>query len=634
MLNIRYVLILILAFVSLGSTSWAQQYVEGEMIVKLRGSHSAAKSKQFYGKMSSKVSLKASYGGLNVHHMRLKPGQDMSASIQELRADPDVEYVEPNYLLSVIQPDKSDNRIFSVVDAQATVTASSAGTYSQSYAPVKVTEAWSAATASSLVTPVVAIVDTGVDYNHTVFTSSGAIWSNPGETGTDSHGHNKASNGIDDDGNGYVDDVRGWNFVAGNNAPMDDDEHGTHVAGIILGVSQDIFAATLTPAKIRIMPLKFLNASGSGSTADAISAIYYAVRNGANVINNSWGGSSYSQALHDALAYAYNNRVTIVAAAGNASSNNDSVGMYPSNYPIPSQISVAATTDSDLLASFSNYGRNYVHVGAPGSGIFSTVPGNSFRYMSGTSMAAPFVAGMAAMVFREASNLTGYQVKNVITAAINPVSSLSVMVSTGGRVNDYNAITMAKLNSSVASSQPVYVASAPAGYRDPASDSKSAAGCGLVSSLGAGGLGAGSAGGGLGGTSSSALIVVLMMIPLAVMLYLQKSSRRAAQSNSRRQHERFVMNSSISLKVGDRELQGQVRTISEGGVSFSADSMLEKGGIVTMMITSPDGQEQVQVQGHVVWNEQNGAYGVKFDEAKDSVLDHIRNWSRNLAKAS
>lgn len=580
--------------------------------------------------MSSKVSLKASFGGLNVHHMVLKPGQDMAASIAELRQDPDVEYVEPNYLLNVIAPDKGDNRLFSLEEAQSTVSASAAGTYSQSYAPVKVTEGWAAATASSSVTPVVAVIDTGVDYNHTVFTGTGAIWTNPGETGTDSQGRNKATNGVDDDGNGYVDDVRGWNFVAGSNAPMDDDEHGTHVAGIILGVTQDIFASTLTPAKIRIMPLKFLNASGSGSTSDAINAIYYAVRNGANIINNSWGGSSYSQSLHDALAYAYNNRVTVIAAAGNAASNNDSVAMYPANYPVPSLISVAATTDSDNLASFSNYGRNYVHVAAPGSGIFSTVPGNSYRYMSGTSMAAPFVAGMAAMVFREAWNLTGYQVKNIITSTVNPISSLSTVLSTGGRVNDYNAITSAKLNSSVSASQPVYVASAPVGYRDPASSTTTTTGgCGLVSALSAGGLGGGSAG--AGGASA---VVVLMLLPLAVMLYLKKTAQREAHSNSRRQHERFVMNSSISLKVGDRELQGQVKTISEGGVSFCADSMLEKGGIVTMMITSPDGREQVQVQGHVVWNEQNGAYGVKFDEAKDSVLDHIRNWSRNLAKAS
>ncbi len=563
--------------------------------------------------------------------MVLKPGQDMAASINELRQDPDVEYVEPNYLLSVIAPDKSDNRIFSTEEAMATVTASSTGSYSQSYAPVKVTEGWAAATVTSSVTPIVAVVDTGVDYTHTLFTTTGAIWTNPGETGTDSQGHNKASNSIDDDGNGYVDDVRGWNFVAGTNAPMDDDEHGTHVAGIILGVSQDIFASPLTAAKIRIMPLKFLNASGSGSTSDAISAIYYAVRNGANVINNSWGGSAYSQSLHDALAYAYNNRVTIVAAAGNATSNNDTTAMYPANYPVPSLISVAATTDSDTLASFSNYGRNYVHVGAPGSGIFSSVPGNAYRYMSGTSMAAPFVAGMAAMVFREAWNLTGYQVKNVITSTVNPITSLSTAVSTGGRVNDYNAVTAAKLNASISASQPVYVASAPSGYRAPSSDASSASGCGLVSALSAGGFGVGGGASGAGGASA---VVVLMLLPLAVMLYVKKAAQREAHRNSRRQHERFVMNSSISLKVGDRELQGQVKTISEGGVSFCADSMLEKGGIITMMISSPDGSEQVQVQGHVVWNEQNGAYGVKFDEAKDSVLDHIRNWSRNLAKAS
>jgi subtilisin family serine protease len=615
-------------------TAIAQDFVPGELIIKLRGASSSAKAKQFYGKVAGKISMKASFGATNMHQMSLKPGQDLSTTLEELRQDPDVEFAEPNYILSLIPPDRSDNRSMSMAEAQQTVTASAAGSYTQSYSPVKVTESWGVATASTLITPVVAIVDTGVDYNHTLFTSTGAIWANPGETGTDSKGKNKASNGVDDDGNGYIDDVRGWNFVNFSNAPMDDDEHGTHVAGIVLGVTQDILGTPLAAAKIRIMPLKFLGAGGSGSTSDAIAAIYYAVRNGANVINNSWGGSAYSQALHEALAFAYSNRVTVVAAAGNYASNNDTTAIYPSNYPVPSLIAVSASTDSDNSASFSNFGRNTVHVAAPGVGIMSSVPGSLFKYMSGTSMAAPFVSGMAAMIFREASNLTGYQIKGIITSTINPITSLSTKNSTGGRVNEYNAIVQAKLDASVAASQPVYVAALQAGARAPASEEAKMSGCGLVSTLTAGAAAGASGSGGAAPPPPAAMVVILMLMPLIVWLAVRGHMKAKASAKNRRQYERFVMTSSISVQVGGRELQGQVRTISEGGLSFSADSMLEKGGVITMMITSPDGKEQIQVQGHVVWNEQNGAYGVKFDEAKEGVLSHIRDWTQNLVKAS
>ena len=135
---------------------------------------------------------------------------------------------------------------------------------------------------TSPVTPVVAVIDTGLDYNHEVFVDANAVWRNTDEI---------ASNGIDDDGNGYIDDIRGWNFVANNNNPMDDEDHGTHVSGIVLGISQNIFATTLAAAKIKIMPLKFLDSSGSGATSDAVEAIYYAIANGATVINASWGGA-------------------------------------------------------------------------------------------------------------------------------------------------------------------------------------------------------------------------------------------------------------------------------------------------------------------------------------------------------
>jgi Tfp pilus assembly protein PilZ len=635
----------VLSFVILlASVAQSQEVIPGHIIVRLKaenqggaggvaagiGSRSGGhttRAASFHAKMSAHGKLQRSFGGLNMHHYRLNSDQDVDKTIEELKADPDVLYAEPDYVLhhQQLTPTARDtNQTFSLSDVQAMGGASAQGSYTQTYAPVKVNEAWSVMSPSTLLTPIVGVVDTGVDYTHHIFVDSGAIWTNTGETGLDGQGRNKATNGIDDDGNGYIDDVRGWNFYGANNNPMDDANHGTHVAGIILGVGQDIFATTMSAAKIRIMPLKFLGADGSGATSSAINAIYYAVNNGANVINNSWGGSGYSQALHDALSYAYTRKVLITAAAGNYTSDNDSTSMYPSNYPVPALISVAATNDYDNLGSFSNYGKNSVHVAAPGVGILSSIPGNRFAYMSGTSMAAPFVAGLGAMIYREAPNLTGYQIKNIIIATVNPVSGLSTKIFTSGRVNAYNAITESKNETSIQSIQPGYVAEAPAGVRLPAAEMKSG-GCGTVSSIvyaqGAGGPGA----------MAGLAIALAFAMPMMLWTYLRARERK--QGLGRRRHERFVMNSDISVKVGGRELVGHMQTISEGGLSFSAEDMLEKGGVVTMMITSPDGAQQIEVSGQVVWSEKNQAYGVQFSEAKEGVSSAIRNWSSNLVRA-
>lgn len=620
----------------LGIDAFASDYVPGEVIIKMKGRAGGSKSAAFMGKMQGKLALKASFGGLGIHHMALKPGDDIHKVIDELRNDPDVEYAEPNYILRRFDGEVAgaDARKFTVDEAASLVAQNYAqGSYSQSSADTKVTQAWSQMTSGLSEIPIVAIIDSGVDYNHTVFTSTGAIWQNPGEIGTDSLGRDRSSNGVDDDGNGFVDDHRGWNFHANNNSPMDDDDHGTHVAGIVLGVTQDLFAGTLAPAKIRIMPLKFLGADGSGSTSSAISAIYYAVNNGASVINNSWGGGSYSQSLHDALAYAYSNSVVLVAAAGNSSNNNDSNAMYPANYAVPSQISVAATSDWDSLASFSNYGMSTVHMAAPGVGIYSTVPGNYYRYMSGTSMAAPFVAGLAALAVREAPQLSGYQIKNLVINSAKEIGALVPKTISGSRADGLRTVVNAKTSVGVGADQPVYVASAPSSYRSPDSV-QSKGGCGLVSSKVASQYI--NRNGPRGPDTPIGMVVGLLLIPLLVwqLVQMKQAAASADSAKNRRAHERFVMNSEIKVRMGDRELVGQMNTISLGGLSFKADAMLEKGGVVTVQIASPDGGEQVQVEGRIVWSEQNKAYGVQFGETKEGVATSIRTWTKGLMKAS
>lgn len=606
----------ILTAIVFAAPAFAQDVVPGEFIVKMKGKPSQVRAHQFLGKVGSRAHLKATFGKLNMHHVALEKGQNEKAFVDEMKNDPDVEYIEPNYILHKFDGETAgaDARAYSIDEVREMNATYSCGTgqYCQSQANTNMVKAWNSMSASSSDVPVVAIVDTGIDYNHTVFTQSGALWRNPGEI---------PSNGIDDDGNGYIDDVFGWNFHDHNNLPYDDDEHGTHVAGIVLGATQDIFATTLAPAKIRIMPLKFLGADGSGSTSDAVQAIYYAVNNGASIINNSWGGSSYSQSLHDALAFAYQNHLVIVNAAGNYGTNNDTSPLYPASYPVPSSIAVAATTDQDNIASFSNYGKDSVRVAAPGVYILSTIPGNNFTYMSGTSMAAPFVSGLAALALREAPNLTGYQVANLVVNSGANISVLMNLIESGNRGDGYQTVAQAKAQVNSSPDQPVYVAS---NSRAPASDPKAGVGCGSVAWLGKELI--------RPNNPPPQTVVILLMLSLMPLLIWQALRRRALDGANRRRHERFVMNSEIRVKIGERELVGQMNTISLGGLSFKADAMLEKGGVVTLQIAGPDGGEQVQVEGRIVWNEKNQAFGVQFEGARESALSRISGWTSSLRR--
>jgi subtilisin family serine protease len=512
--------------------------------------------------------------------------------------------------------------------AQGGVTTYSSGYYSQSGAPTQTADSWSVATpynGSNQI--IVAVVDTGLDSTHKVFQpyalsagvntgGTGSLWVNSIEA--------NGVTGVDDDGNGYVDDIHGWNFINNTNNYYDDDGHGTHVSGIVVGTGLNIFANPLKQSKILIMPLKFLDATGSGSTANAVRAIYYAVDNGARVINNSWGGSAASSALLDALTYAYNHQVVVASAAGNYSKNNDSTPMYPANYDVPSNISVAATTDSDSLAYFSNYGANSVHIGSPGMNIYSTIPDNYYGYMSGTSMATPFVAGMAAMALSEAPNLTGYQLKNLILAQGDNDSGLSGKTTSSARINSYKLIQGAQAMVYAKAYQPGYNPDYSSLDLASSSDPNGAkGGCGLVSTSIISGPGTGY-GNPLG------VMAGLMLLPLIVWMILR---RRAEEPQSRRKYERFKMNSEIRVQIGDRELVGAMNTISMGGLSFNVDQALERGGVVTMRIASPDGHESIEVQGQIVWSEQNQAYGVQFSNAHEGAKAMIKHWTQSLVKS-
>lgn len=608
----RQLVFLIVLFLSIGA--FGQSYVPGEVIVKLRSDEGSQKTYAFFGKAHSDkhMTLKNSFARMRMYHFGLKPGQSVEATVAELRKDPNVEYAEPNYLMnkasvSEITTKYSYDEIQSLAEGDE---------FLATNAPIQASKVWGSLSVSST-KPIVAVIDTGLDITHPVFVGSQAVWVNQGEI---------PGNGMDDDGNGYVDDVNGWNFVSGSGNMFDDDGHGTHVSGIILGVGQDIFTAPFAEARIQLMPLKFLDDSGVGKTSDAIQAIYYAVNNGAKILNNSWGGPSYSTALHEAVVYAFNAGSSFVAAAGNTGGNNDVQPMYPASYSAPNLAAIAATTDLDSLASFSNYGVSSVHLGSPGVFIMSTVPGGGYGSSSGTSMAAPFVSGVAALMLVESPEMMGPQLREIILGQADSVSSLNAKLVTGSRVNVYNAVEAAK-TAIVETELPVFSASTE--DRQLASTLASAGGCGLVNKIYSDFNGRG--GGPKGGPSTwyILLVVGLFLVPFVVVNVM-----RSRDPQNRRRHERYKIDSEVKVQVGDKTLVGSISTISLGGVQLNTEALLEDGGLVSMKISSPDGAEQVEVEGRVVWSESKKAYGVQFADTKSSVLNRISDWTKSLAKAS
>jgi subtilisin family serine protease len=295
--------------------------------------------------------------------------------------------------------------------------------------------AWDKTTGSDNV--IIAVIDTGVALTHPDLTSN--LWVNP---------HEIAANGLDDDANGFIDDVNGINAITGSGNPNDDHSHGTHVAGIIAARGNNGVGVAGVNWRAKIVGLKFLDSSGSGSTSNAIKCINYATqmkRLGYNVVasNNSWGGGGYSSALASAIQDAANQNVLFVAAAGNSSQNLDVSPSYPASYQIPNVISVASVTSASSLSSFSNYGSS-VSIAAPGSSIYSTVPGGYASY-SGTSMASPQVAGIAALASTKCqAPFTAAQLKEIILSTGVAIPALAGKVGTGSIANGLGAVLKAE----------------------------------------------------------------------------------------------------------------------------------------------------------------------------------------------
>lgn len=295
--------------------------------------------------------------------------------------------------------------------------------------------AWDITTGSD--TALAVVIDTGIDYNHTDLANN--IWRNPLEV---------PGNGLDDDQNGYVDDIHGINAIKNNGVPFDDNGHGTHVAGIIGAVGDNARGVVGVSWNVKLVGAKFLSSTGTGSVADAIKAVEYATKlkkAGHNVIasNNSWSGRLYSKPLFDAITAASEAGILFIAAAGNNSSNNDYSTVYPANYQVPNVISVASITSTGALSSFSNFGPRTVHIAAPGTSIYSTIRNNRYGYKSGTSMASPQVAGLAILAHAACPTLDMTLLRQTILASGAKTPALQGLVSTGAMANAARAVQQA-----------------------------------------------------------------------------------------------------------------------------------------------------------------------------------------------
>ena len=402
--------------ISLSSaTAEPPKSVPDEILVRFRPGRAQAVVRQMAAH-GIKVTRMRKFRTIDWHCLKTDGRHELETLLELFGNDPDVLAVEPNYMVKAIGlPD--DTRFSDLWGLHNT--GQGGGTAD---ADIDAVEAWDLITTSHVV---VAVIDTGVDYTHEDLAAN--AWANPGEI---------ADNSIDDDGNGYVDDVRGWDFANDDSDPMDGHGHGTHCAGTIGAVGDNARGVAGVCWQVRIMAVKFLSDGGWGATADAIDSVEYATAMGADVMNNSWGGGGYSQALKDAIDAAGLAGALFVAAAGNDAEDTDVQVHYPSSYGCSNIISVAATTRDDDLAYFSNYGLTNVDLAAPGAEIWSTVPNDQYGQKSGTSMATPHVAGACALVWGYGGAGMGWtDVKDAILAGVDVLPALDGKCATSGRLN-------------------------------------------------------------------------------------------------------------------------------------------------------------------------------------------------------
>ncbi len=396
-------------------------FVPGELLVKVKEGTRHRRLVSILWRIGGRIIHR--YGLTGALHVRLRNNTVASAA-RFLRSFAEIEYAEPNYVrYADLLPDDPQFPDLWGLDN----TGQTGGLFD---ADIDAPEAWDITTGDPGI--VVAVIDSGMDLSHPDLN----VWTNPGEI---------PGNGIDDDGNGFVDDVHGWDFADNDNDPTDTTpvvcaSHGTHTAGTIGARGDNGLGVAGVNLEVTVMPLRALRRFlifCAGVDSSFIGAIQYAADKGVRISNNSYGGGPFSQAVFEAIRAS---RSIFVASAGNESNNNDLNPSFPASYDLNGVISVAATDHNDLLADFSNIGFNSVDLGAPGVDVLSTVTGAGYGYLSGTSMASPHVAGGAALLLASDPSLTNNE---IVWRIVNTTDFTGLPVASGGRLNVFNAISVA-----------------------------------------------------------------------------------------------------------------------------------------------------------------------------------------------
>ncbi|PGA88676.1 S8 family peptidase [Bacillus toyonensis] len=391
-------------------------FTQNEVLVKFKKINNPENLKQLQNQFSFEV--QNTFPLTQIQLIKFHTDINMKELIQTLNKSPNIEYAEPNYIVSPAS--SSNDSYYNSLWGLKNIGQNIQGSVGSPNIDINVEEAWTKTEGSSNIT--IGIIDTGIDINHPDLKNN--IWKNPDEIPGD---------GIDNDNNGYIDDIYGWDFVNNNNSVYDGtgDSHGTHVAGTIAAAKNNTIGVVGVAPQVKVMSLKFLGTNG-GTISNAIKAIEYAKNKGVKITNNSWGGGGFSQALYDAIQQSNS---LFIAAAGNNGNNTDQTPMYPAAYNLSNILSVASITNKGSLSSFSNYAKTSVDVAAPGTDILSTLPNNSYGFYSGTSMATPHASGVAALIQSAYPSYSPTEIKNKIMNNTSPLSTLTNKVLTGGLIN-------------------------------------------------------------------------------------------------------------------------------------------------------------------------------------------------------
>ncbi len=404
--------------------------VPGEFVVKFKTDNKStvsAMANRLRKQMGVEIKSVLPFLGVTV----VKSNDDKN-SLEKLKANPDVEIAEPNYIYTANYSfgtrsnDPALGKLWGMINSGQPDSKGQVGTPGMD---INAINAWKIQTGSP--DTIVAIIDTGVNYKGKDIAAN--MWVNEPEK--------NGKRGIDDDGNGYIDDIYGYNFVKDSGDPMDDNGHGTHCSGTIGAIGDDNYGIVGVAWKAKIMALKFLDEKGRGKLDQALKAFDYAIKMKAKVVSNSWAGGGNSETLKQAIQRTNEAGMLVVAAASNEANDNDVNPAYPASYDIPNIISVAAIDNRGALAKFSNFGKSSVHIAAPGVNIYSTVL-KGYDFYSGTSMATPHVSGVGVLMASQYPDMTGVQIKQAILNSAKPLRNLRNKVSTGGIIDAYAALTL------------------------------------------------------------------------------------------------------------------------------------------------------------------------------------------------